>query len=53
LLLVLDDAVWAGKHEGFMPVRVADQVGRCAVLAAHLNDLAQMVGIANVTTVDV
>jgi hypothetical protein len=43
----LDHGVGAGEDEGLVPVGVPHEVGRLAVGASHLQDLAEMVLLAN------
>jgi hypothetical protein len=50
---VFDDAVRPGVHECLVAVRIAHHVGRCAVRAAHFDDLPKLIRIADVFSVDV
>ena len=46
------DTVGPWEHQGLVAIGVAHQVGRCAVVTAHLEDLAQLVGVPHVLTVN-
>ncbi|GAB3437016.1 hypothetical protein GCM10027436_16390 [Actinophytocola sediminis] len=49
---LLDDAVRAGENEGLATVGEADEVGRSALVASDFDDLAQLVRVSDMATVD-